>query len=83
VSQKVKQIQLSWTAASDNTAVSGYSVWKDGAVVAMPTGTNWIDTTFTAGATYTYFVIAYDEAGNGSAPSNTVAVTLSGGGKRR
>jgi Gametolysin peptidase M11 len=86
VSQKLKQIKLAWGAASDNVGVVGYRVLRNGAVLATSTTTSWSDATSTAGLTYTYSVLAYDAAGNVSAPSNSVSATLStgggGGGKR-
>jgi hypothetical protein len=80
--QKLKQIRLSWSAASDNVGVAGYRVWRDGAIVASPTGTGWSDSAVTAGQTYTYAVEAYDAAGNRSALSNSVTGALSGGKRR-
>ena len=81
----MKQIQLSWGAATDNIGVTGYSVLRDGIVVAMVTSTKWSDPAFTSGATYSYAVVAYDAAGNVSVLSNAVVVTISGGtgGKKR
>ena len=84
VVQKQKQIQLSWTAASDNVAVAGYLVSRDGTIVATVTTASWADTAWKAGAMYTYTVFAYDAAKNVSAPSNTATVNLSSGsGKKR
>jgi gametolysin peptidase M11/alpha-galactosidase-like protein len=80
---KSKQIQLSWGVASDNVGVVGYRVSRNGATVGSSTTTSWIDRTWSAGASYTYSVAAYDAVGNVSMPSNTVTITLSGGGKRK
>jgi uncharacterized repeat protein (TIGR01451 family) len=80
---KYKQIELSWGAASDNIGVVGYRVSRNGAVVGSFTTTSWIDRSWAAGASYTYSVVAYDAVGNVSAPSNSVVITLSGGGKRK
>jgi chitodextrinase len=82
--QKQKQIQLSWTAASDNVGVTGYQVWRNGTAVGTSTSTGWADQAWSAGATYTYSVVAYDAAGNLSAASNSVTITLSSGsGKKK
>jgi hypothetical protein len=79
VNQKRKQIELSWSPAADNVGVSGYRVWKNGVVVGIATTTSWNDNVYASGS---YTVAAYDAAGNVSAPSASVAVTLSGSRKR-
>jgi len=83
VRQKQKQVQLTWTAATDSNGVAGYIVERNGVSVGSPASTTWIDSAWSAGSTLTYSVIAYDAAGNRSARSNSVTVTLSGGGKGR
>jgi hypothetical protein len=80
VSQKLKQVKLSWKASSDNVAVTGYRVSRHGALVATTTSTTWTDTTWIGGATYAYTVTATDAAGNVSSAA-TATVTLGGGGK--
>jgi len=80
--QKQKQIQLSWRPASDNVAVSGYSIWRNGLMVGTTAGTAWADTSAVAGVLHTYFLVAQDGAGNVSAPSNSATALLSGGGKK-
>jgi hypothetical protein len=81
--RKQKKVQLSWNAAMDNRGVSGYRVSRDGVLAALTTTTAWTDPTWRAGASYTYSVSAYDAAGNVSAPSASVVVTLPGGGGKR
>lgn len=72
------QIDLSWTASSDNTAVTGYQIFRDNTPVATVTGTTYSDTALSAGTTYTYFIKAFDVAGNVSPPSSSItAVTPS------
>ena len=78
LSKTSKQIQLTWSAASDNVGVAGYRVFRNSAVVGTATTTGWIDTTIASKATYTYWVVGYDAAGNVSAASNSVTVTLGG-----
>ncbi len=82
VNQSKKQIALSWKAATDNVAVLGYRVWRNGLAVGTSATTGWIDRAWSGGATYVYSVVAYDAAGNVSGASNSVTVTLSGGGKK-
>jgi chitodextrinase len=68
---------LSWTASTDNIGVTGYDVYRDGALLASVTGTTYTATGLTASTSYSFFVRAKDAAGNVSANSNTVSVTTS------
>ncbi len=69
------QVALSWNAASDNVAVTGYRVYRDGIQVATPTGTTYTDTGRVNGTSYSYTVRAVDAAGNVSTSSNTASAT--------
>lgn len=72
---------LSWTASTDNIAVTGYEVYQGTTLKATVTTTTYAVTGLTAATAYTFSVKAKDAAGNTSASSNTVNVTtLSGGG---
>lgn len=66
---------LNWSPATDNVGVTGYNVYRDGVIVASPTGTGYTDNDLAAGSVYTYIVKAADAAGNLSGPSNAVTVT--------
>ncbi|MEA2130852.1 MAG: hypothetical protein QOJ85_3743 [Solirubrobacteraceae bacterium] len=68
-------VSVSWPPASDDVGVAGYRIFRDGALAATTTATNWTDTSVTAGAAYSYRVEAYDAAGN-SASSAVVAATV-------
>ncbi|WP_332874622.1 discoidin domain-containing protein [Lentzea terrae] len=68
-------VSLQWTAASDNIAVTGYDVLRNGSVVGTPTGTSFTDTGLASGTTFTYTVKARDAAGNLSPASNAVTAT--------
>lgn len=72
------QVALAWNAASDNIAVTGYTVRRDGVVVGTPTGTTFTDTGVTAGGSYSYTVDAADAAGNHSAQSAPASATVPG-----
>ncbi|MFG1809571.1 glycosyl hydrolase [Streptomyces sp. NPDC049040] len=76
-------VALSWTASTDDTAVTGYDVYRDGAKVGSATGTSYTDTGLVAGTAYSYSVKARDAAGNISAASAalTVTTTAPSGGK--
>lgn len=68
------QVNLSWTASTDNVAVSGYRVLRDGVQVGSPTGTSYTDSALKPATSYTYTVTACDAAGNCSAASAGVGV---------
>ncbi len=69
------QINLSWSASTDNVGVAGYNVFRNGAKVATTTSTGYNNTGLSANTTYTYTVSAYDAAGNTSPQSGTVSAT--------
>jgi chitodextrinase len=66
---------ISWTAATDNVAVTGYQVLRGGTAIANVADVSFIDTGLTAATTYSYTVKAYDAAGNLSAASSALSVT--------
>jgi len=72
-------IDLSWTAATDNVAVTGYRIFRDGGPVPINTvnGTTFSDTGQTG--THSYGVRAIDAAGNQSDLSNIASATAGGG----
>lgn len=69
------QINLSWTASTDNVGVTGYDVYRNSTKVATVTTTTFGDTSLTPSTTYSYYVKARDAAGNLSGASNTVSAT--------
>lgn len=73
VANSASQITLSWSASTDNTAVTGYDVYRNGAKVGASASTSYADTGLSAATTYSYTVDAYDAAGNVSAKSTTVS----------
>jgi len=70
------KVTLSWQPATDNYAVKGYKVYRDGAQIAdLPACFNsWLDTAVTPGTAYRYTVKAYDVAGNLSAAGKPLEV---------
>jgi chitodextrinase len=70
---------LSWPAATDDTGVTGYSVYQDGKLVSAVKGTSVRIPNLTAGTTYTFTVTARDAAGNQSPASAPVTVTMPSG----
>jgi fibronectin type 3 domain-containing protein len=74
------QIDLSWQASTDNVGVTGYAVYRDGALIAsIGPSTSYSDKSVIGGVTYSYTVRALDAAGNVSDPSNTDTVTATAG----
>lgn len=71
------QINLSWTAATDNVAVAGYQVFRNNNQIATTTSATFSDTTVSVGIQYTYAVSAFDAAGNISTQSALVTAATS------
>jgi chitodextrinase len=70
-----QRIDLSWTASTDNVAVTGYKIYRGGVQIATTTKTTLTNNNLTEATTYTYTVAAYDAAGNTSAQSTAVTAT--------
>lgn len=68
-------VSLSWTASTDNIAVTGYDVYKNGTLLATTTSTSYSVTGLAASTTYTFYIKAKDAAGNVSSASSTLSVT--------
>jgi chitodextrinase len=70
-------VNLAWAASSDNTGVTGYTIYRNGAVLTTVSGTSlaYSDATVQPASTYQYSVDAFDLAGNHSAASTPVQVT--------
>jgi chitodextrinase len=69
------QIDLSWVLSTDNVAVAGYKISRNGVLVGNSPTANFSDTPLDEATTYTYTVWAYDASGNKSSAST--AITLS------
>ncbi|WP_426592550.1 galactose oxidase-like domain-containing protein [Cellulomonas sp. McL0617] len=69
------QVNLAWSASTDNTAVQGYRVLRGGTSITTTTSTSFTDTAVSPATSYTYTVQAYDAAGNSSAGSTGATVT--------
>jgi len=68
--QSHDRVQVSWTASTDNAAVVGYKVYRNGAFAGATTGLNYTDGGLTESTTYSYTVSAFDAVGNESAQSS-------------
>src|SRR5205085_2952362 len=69
------QVNLSWSASSDNVGVTGYNVLRGGALIAVTSSLTYADTGLSPSTAYTYTVSAFDAAGNTSAPSTVASAT--------
>ena len=69
------QINLTWSASTDNVGVSGYKVYRGSSLITTAIPTNYADTGLTAATPYTYRISVFDEAGNVSGQSTAVTAT--------
>lgn len=76
------KVSLSWSAATDNRGVAGYTIYRGGAFLAtvFGMGTTYVDKTAKAGATYRYAVDAFDASGNRSPRTAQVTVVMPAAG---
>ncbi|SDW65547.1 lytic polysaccharide monooxygenase [Paenibacillus sp. PDC88] len=72
-------VSLMWSAATDNTAVTGYEIYRGSTLVATVSGTTleYNVTGLTANTSYSFTVKAKDAAGNISPASNTLTLSTS------
>jgi hypothetical protein len=69
------QIDVTWGAATDNTGVVGYQLFRDAIQIATTTLTTYSDIGLSASTTYSYNVVAFDGFGNVSTSSPVVSTT--------
>jgi hypothetical protein len=68
-------VRLYWIPATDNVAVAGYDVLRDGTVIASIPEPHFRDASVSADTTYTYAVRAFDAEGNTGSESSPLIVT--------
>jgi chitodextrinase len=68
------EVNLVWTADSDNVGVSAYNLYRNGALLATTTLLLYYDTGLESGTSYTYTLTAQDAAGNVSSVSPPLVV---------
>ena len=74
--QSQSTVDLSWSGATDNVGVTGYTVYQDGSSIAtLGNVTNYQVSGLSPSTAYTFKVQASDAAGNQSLDSNTISVT--------
>ena len=70
----VDEVDITWTASTDDVAVQGYLIHRDYQYLTYLSGaatTSYTDTTVVANQTYRYQVRAQDTSGNNSSASPT------------
>jgi len=68
-------VALAWDASTDESGVSGYTVYRNGAALGTTTGTSYTDSNLAQNTTYSYEVDAYDAVNNFSAKCAPLVVT--------
>lgn len=71
------QVDLNWTASTDNVAVTGYEIFRDGVQVGTSANTTFSNFGLSAATGYNFTVRAYDAAGNRSGFSLGASATTS------
>jgi len=66
-------VQLTWDPSTDDVAMAGYDLFRDGLMLAQVSTPAYIDSTVLAGSAYQYAVRARDMSGNVSALSPAVS----------
>ena len=84
------QINLSWTASTDNVGVTGYRIYRctgsgctPSTQIATSASNSYQNTALVANTTYVYRVAAYDAAGNVSGQSASASATTQAGTTKR
>jgi chitodextrinase len=73
-SLSTKALTLTWAPATDNVAVTGYRIYRNGAPVGTTPTRSYADSAVSQGNAYQYQVVAFDAAGNTSLPSAALPV---------
>jgi chitodextrinase len=68
-------IGLTWTASTDNTAVTGYRIFRDGSEVDTSNSNSHTESGLSPNTQYTYRITAFDAAGNESSQSTELIVS--------
>ena len=70
-------VDLAWDASTDNVGVTGYTIYRDGNLLASVNGTTttYKDSAVAPDTSYSYTIEAADAAGNGSGQSTALPVT--------
>ncbi|HEX8990496.1 MAG TPA: fibronectin type III domain-containing protein [Anaerolineales bacterium] len=71
------EVDLSWLQSTDNTAVRGYDIYRNGVLISQTDAATltYADIGLSPATAYTYAVDAFDGSGNHSVPSLPASVT--------
>ncbi|QOW09212.1 T9SS type A sorting domain-containing protein [Kaistella flava (ex Peng et al. 2021)] len=72
-------VSLTWTASTDNVAVSGYDIYVNNVFKSTAFTTNATVTGLNPATTYSFYIVAKDASGNKSANSAAVEATTETG----
>ncbi len=75
LSDEMDDIVLIWEPSTDDTSVVGYEVYRDQVLIGTTPYPQFIDANLDNNQTYSYTIVAFDSAGNSSAPSAPVSGT--------
>ena len=67
-------LDLSWNAATDDTAVVGYDIYQNNILIGSTTNLLYAVDQLSPNTFYSYYIVAKDGSGNQSPPSNTVSI---------
>ncbi|MCC6574960.1 MAG: carboxypeptidase regulatory-like domain-containing protein [Planctomycetes bacterium] len=68
-------VSFGWIPSTDNVAVAGYEIYRDGNLVGVTSLTTWSDSGLAPNTGYIYNVRAFDASGNSSADSADLPAT--------
>ncbi len=74
------EVYLQWQASSDDRAVAGYTIFRNGAQIGNSGAVSFFDSAVPSAGFYQYSVLAFDAAGNQSSPTPAITVEVQGGG---
>lgn len=69
------QINLSWSASTDNVGVTGYDIYRNGTLLTSTVTNSYNDTGLSPSTSYSYTVRSKDAALNTSSQSSSVSAT--------
>jgi chitodextrinase len=75
ISTSPTQINLAWASSTDNVSVTGYDIYQNGTWIATSSGASYSNTGLAASTTYSYYVDAFNAAGETSATSTMTTAT--------
>jgi YD repeat-containing protein len=73
--QTYSTVKLTWNASTDDVAVAGYNVYRNGGRIGSTNVTSYTDGGLSPSTEYSYTVSAYDTSGNASGQSGAASAT--------